>query len=175
MELGLVSLGYVPYVRRRMRPSGLRITVRWGRVYTICPVEIRQPDSEAQLRVRALMSRASALAKRELQSPDRRLYWDTHAAEMGYKTARGACVAYYMRRLRAEAALREDDMERMRRLADERRRRQEERRLRAMRAELEGEELDDEPVKKLFRPLSHWAEVTLQRAQAYEERKNHYG
>ena len=171
MRLGLVSLGYVPYVRRRMRSSGLRITVRWGKVYTIDAVEIRQPDSEAQLRMRALMARASALAKRELECAERRLYWDTHATEMGYKTGRGACVAYYMRRLRAEEELREDDVERMRRVAEERRKRQEERRLREMMAETEGEVFEDEAVMRAFRPRSRWVEVVQRRARMYEERR----
>ena len=171
MRLGLVSLGYVPYVRRRMRHTGLRVTVRWGKVYTIDAVEIRQPDSEAQLKARAVMARASALAKRELESAERRLYWDTHAAEMGYKTGRGACVAYYMRRLRAEEALREDDVERMRRVAAERRRRQEERRMREMMAETEGEVFEDEAIMRAFRPRSRWVEVTMRRAKAYEDRK----
>ena len=171
----MVSLGYVPYVRRRMRHTGLRVTVRWGKVYTIDAVEIRQPDSEAQLRMRALMARASVLAKRELENGERRLYWDTHAAEMGYKTGRGACVAYYMRRLRAEAVLREDDVERMRRVAAERRRRQEERRLRELRAEMEGEEFEDEAVMRAFRPRSRWVEVVMRRAQMYEERKQGEG
>ena len=172
MRLGLVSLGYVPYVRRRMRHTGLRVTVRWGKVYTIDAVEIRQPDSEAQLRMRALMARASALAKRELENGERRLYWDTHAAEMGYKTGRGACVAYYMRRLRAEEELREDDVERMRRVAAERRARQEERRRREMEAMSEGEEcVEDEAVMRAFRPRSRWAEVVQRRARMYEERR----
>ena len=117
MELRLVSLGYVPYLRRRIRPSGLRITVRWGRVYTIAPAETHQPDTEAQLRSRSLLSRASALAKRELADPSRRLYWDTHAAGLGYKTARGACIAHHIRRLKLTSALLDDDIERLRRKA----------------------------------------------------------
>ena len=172
MRLGLVSMGYVPYVRRRMRRAGLRVTVRWGRLYTIEAVEIRQPDSEAQLRARGVLARASAMAKRELEDAERRLYWDTHAAEMGYKTGRGACVAHYIKRLKALDALREEDVERMRRRAAERRARQEERRRREMTAMMEGEEYaEDEAVAEAFRPRSRWAEVSVRRARMYEERR----
>ena len=170
MRLGLVSMGYVPYVRRRMRRAGLRVTVRWGRLYTIEDVEIRQPDSEAQLRARGVLARASAMAKRELENPERRLYWDCHAAEMGYKTGRGACVAHYIKRLKALDALREEDVERMRRRAAERRARQEERRRREMMAMMEGEEYtEDEAVAEAFRPSSRWAEVSVRGARMYEE------
>ena len=161
MRLGLVSMGYVPYVRRRMRRAGLRVTVRWGRLYTIEAVEIRQPDSEAQLRARGVLARASAMAKRELEN-----------AEMGYRTGRGACVAHYIKRLKALDALREEDVERMRRRAAERRARQEERRRREMTAMMEGEEYaEDEAVAEAFRPRSRWAEVSVRRARMYEERR----
>ena len=165
MRLGLVSMGYVPYVRRRMRRAGLRVTVRWGRLYTIEAVEIRQPDSEAQLRARGVLARASAMAKRELEN-----------AEMGYRTGRGACVAHYIKRLKALDALREEDVERMRRRAAERRARQEERRRREMTAMMEGEEYaEDEAVAEAFRPRSRWAEVSVRRARMYEERRRRYG
>ena len=165
MRLGLVSMGYVPYVRRRMRRAGLRVTVRWGRLYTIEAVEIRQPDSEAQLRARGVLARASAMAKRELEN-----------AEMGYRTGRGACVAHYIKRLKALDALREEDVERMRRRAAEQRARQEERRRREMMAMMDGEEYaEDEAVAEVFRPRSRWAEVSVRRARMYEERRRRYG
>lgn len=93
MRIELVSMGYVQFVRRRMRREGLRITVRWGQVYTMGARTGTQPDSEAQMRARGVLARASEAAKREMEDEERRLYWTTHAAEMGYKTARGACVA----------------------------------------------------------------------------------
>ena len=73
MKLGLVSMGYLPYVRRRMRKSGLRLSVRWGNVYTIEAVECVQPETEAQLRARDVMARASAAANEEMCDPERRL------------------------------------------------------------------------------------------------------
>ena len=97
MKLGLVSMGYLPYVRRRMRKSGLR----------------------------------SAAAKEELRDPERRLYWMTHAAEMGYKTARGACVAHHIRQIKAEEESeqrRQRSMEDLREWAEEARARRERRR-----------------------------------------------
>ena len=100
MRIELVSMGYVQFVRRRMRREGLRITVRWGQVYTMGARTGTQPDSEAQMRARGVLARASEEAKREMEDEEKRLYWTTHAAEMGYKTARGACVAYHVRRLR---------------------------------------------------------------------------
>ena len=126
MRIELVSMGYVRYVRRRMRGSGLRLSVRWGRVYTVRDVSGSQPDSEAQLRSRSVLAMASARAKVEMAVAERRLYWDTHAAEMGYKTGRGACVAYHVRCLMREAT-RPDEVERMRRVAEERRARRRER------------------------------------------------
>ena len=172
----MVSMGYVQFVRRRMRREGLRITVRWGRLYTIEAVETRQPDSEAQLRARGMLARASAMAKRELENPERRLYWDCHAAEMGYKTGRGACVAHYIKRLKALDALRVEDVERMRRRAAERRARQEERRRREMMAMTEGGECaEDEAVAEALRPRGRWAEVSVRRARLYEERRRRYG
>ena len=120
-----------------MRKAGIRLTVRWGKVYTVMAAETRQPDSAAQLRAREVLAQASEAAKKELADPERRLYWTTHAAEMGYKTARGACVAYHVRRLRelpqaeAIAALgrgvrRKRKEERLRR-QEERRKREKER------------------------------------------------
>ncbi len=138
MRIDLVSMCYVGFVRRRMRREGMRITVRWGRVYTMGARTGQQPDSEAQMRARGILARASEAAKREMEDEARRLYWTEHAAEMGYRTARGACVAYHVRRLRempteeAVAALGRDvrrkRMEEMRRLREERRKAQEERR-----------------------------------------------
>ena len=170
MELRLVSLGYVPYLRRRIRPSGLRITVRWGRVYTIAPAETHQPDTEAQLRSRSLLSRASALAKRELADPSRRLYWDTHAAGLGYKTARGACIAHHIRRLKLTSALLDDDIERLRRKAAARRLRREQLALRAAIDDAPRETPDRHTLASLFRPLSRWADESLRRAQIYHFR-----
>ena len=71
-------------------------------MYTVAAVEARQPDSAAQLRARDVLARASEAAGEELRDTERRLYWDTHAAEMGYKTAWGACVAHHARRLKEE-------------------------------------------------------------------------
>ncbi len=133
----MISMGYVGFVRRRMRREGMRITVRWGRVYTMGARTGRQPDSEAQMRARGILARASEAAKREMEDEARRLYWTEHAAEMGYRTARGACVAHHVRLLRempteeAVAALGRDvrrkRMEEMRRLREEMRRTQGER------------------------------------------------
>ena len=103
MKIELVSMGWLPYVRRRMRKAGIRLTVRWGKVYTVMAAETRQPDSAAQLRAREVLARASEAAKKELADPERRQYWTMNAAEMGYKTVRGACVAYHVRRLKEEA------------------------------------------------------------------------
>ena len=48
MKIELVSMGWLPYVRRGMRKAGIRLTVRWGKVYTVMATETRQPDSAAQ-------------------------------------------------------------------------------------------------------------------------------
>ena len=148
-------MGYLPFVRRRMRPSGFRLTVRWGKVYTIDAVEICQPDSDAQLVARELLSRASAMAKRELEDGERRLYWTRHAAELGYKTVRGACVAYWVRRLRAEAEI---EAAALRSAAAERRARREAQRQEAM----------DESVEECMRRMMGGrSDVQAHRAAVY--------
>ena len=171
MRLGLVSMGYLPYVRRRMRRSGLRLSVRWGRVYTVAAVECVQPETEAQLRARDVLARASEAAKREMSDPERRLYWDSHAAELGYKTARGACVAYHVRRIKAEEAAedaRRRSMEALRAWAEEARARRERRRR-------EMEEEMNRPVSEevLMRMLAAEARLRerLRLAERYEYRR----
>ena len=169
MKLGLVSMGYLPYVRRRMRRSGLRLTVRWGKVYTVEAVEIRQPETEAQLRARDVMARASAAAKREMTDPERRLYWDSHAAELGYKTARGACVAHHVRRIKAE-----EEAERQRRSMEVLRAWAEEARQRRERRKRERDEEMNKPVNEEVMRRMMAAEARLQErlrlAERYERR-----
>ena len=171
MKLGLVSMGYLPYVRRRMRKSGLRLTVRWGKIYTVAAVEITQPETEAQLRVRDVMARASEAAREEMCDPERRLYWDSHAAEMGYKTARGACVAHHIRRIKAEEESeqrRQRSMEALRAWAEEARARRERRRR-------EMEEKMNRPVSEevMRRVLAAEARLRerLRLAERYERRR----
>ena len=170
MKLGLVSMGYLPYVRRRMRRSGLRLTVRWGKVYTVEAVEIRQPETEAQLRARDVMARASAAAKREMTDPERRLYWDSHAAELGYKTARGACVAHHVRRIKAE-----EEAERQRRSMEVLRAWAEEARQRRERRKRERDEEMNKPVNEEVMRRMMAAEARLQErlrlAERYERRR----
>ena len=143
MRIELASMGWLPYVRRRMRKSGLRLTVRWGRIYTVKAVEITQPETERQLRARDVLARASEAAKREMGDPERRLYWETHAAEMGYKTARGACVAHHVRRLKEDATEAEQrSMEALRLWAEEARKRREERKEKRL-ARMESVEIEE--------------------------------
>ena len=170
MKLGLVSMGYLPYVRRRMRKSGLRLTVRWGNVYTIEAVECAQPETEAQLRARDVMARASEAAKREMCDPERRLYWMTHAAEMGYKTARGACVAYHVRRIKAEEAsedARKRSMEVLRAWAEEARGRRERRK--REREEEMNVVVDEEVMRRILAAEARLRE-RLRLAERYEYR-----
>ena len=170
MKLGLVSMGYLPYVRRRMRRSGLRLTVRWGKVYTVEAVEIRQPETEAQLRARDVMARASAAAKREMTDPERRLYWDSHAAGLGYKTARGACVAHHVKRIKAE-----EEAERQRRSMEDLRAWAEEARQRRERRKRERDEEMNKPVSEEVMRRMMAAEARLQErlrlAERYERRR----
>ena len=171
MKLGLVSMGYLPYVRRRMRKSGLRLTVRWGKIYTVAAVECVQPETEAQLRARDVLARASEAAKREMGDPERRLYWDSHAAELGYKTARGACVAYHVRRIKAEEAsedARKRSMEALRAWAEEARGRRE-------RRKREREEEMNRPMSEEVMRMIMAAEMRLRErlrlAERYERRR----
>ena len=168
MKLGLVSMGYLPYVRRRMRRSGLRLTVRWGKIYTVAAVECVQPETEAQLRARDVLARASEAAKREMNDPERRLYWTTHAAELGYKTARGACVAHHVRRLKEEeAAQQRRSMEALRAWAEEARGRRE-RRKREREEEMNAV-VDEEVMRRILAAEARLRE-RLRLAEMYERR-----
>ena len=169
MKLGLVSMGYLPYVRRRMRKSGLRLTVRWGKVYTVAAVETTQPETEAQLRARDVLARASEAAKREMGDPERRLYWTMHAAEMGYKTARGACVAHHVRRLKEEeAAQQRRSMEALKAWAEEARVRRERRR-REMEEEM-NRPVSEEVMRRILAAEARLRE-RLRQAERYEYRR----
>ena len=169
MKLGLVSMGYLPYVRRRMRRSGLRLSVRWGKIYTVAAVECVQPETEAQLRARDVLARASEAAKREMNDPERRLYWTMHAAEMGYKTARGACVAHHVRRLKEEeAAQQRRSMEALRAWAEEARGRRE-RRKREREEEMNAV-VDEEVMRRILAAEARLRE-RLRLAERYEFRR----
>ena len=171
MKLGLVSMGYLPYVRRRMRKSGLRLTVRWGKIYTVAAVECVQPETEAQLRARDVMARASEAAKREMNDPERRLYWTTHAAELGYKTARGACVAHHIRRIKADEEAeqrRQRSMEALRAWAEEARARRERRR-REMEEEM-NRPVSEEVMRRILAAEARLRE-RLRLAEMYEFRR----
>ena len=170
MKLGLVSMGYLPYVRRRMRKSGLRLTVRWGKVYTVAAVEITQPETEVQLRARDVLARASEAAKMEMDDPERRLYWTTHAAELGYKTARGACVAHHIRRIKADEEAeqrRQRSMEALRAWAEEARARRERRR-REMEEEM-NRPVSEEVMRRILAAEARLRE-RLRLAERYEYR-----
>lgn len=74
MKIDLVSMSKLPAARRQLRRSGIRLTVRYGQVYTIRATDARQPDTRAQLRMRNIMAQASALAKTELENQERLHY-----------------------------------------------------------------------------------------------------
>lgn len=88
--------------RRMFGRSGYRLTVRYGRIYTICATEQRQPNTAAQREARATFAEANRRAISELQSEARREYWTEKARQRGYKTAIGACRAYHIGMVREE-------------------------------------------------------------------------
>lgn len=88
--------------RRLFGRSGYRLTVRYGRIYTICATEQRQPNTAAQREARAIFAEANRRAVSELQSEARREYWKEQAQREGYKTAIGACRAYHIGMVREE-------------------------------------------------------------------------
>ena len=102
---------------------------------------------------------------------ERRLYWDSHAAELGYKTARGACVAYHVRRIKAEEAsedARKRSMEALRVWAEEARGRRE-------RRKREREEEMNRPMSEEVMRMIMAAEMRLRErlrlAERYERRR----
>lgn len=88
--------------RRLFVRSGYRLTVRYGRIYTICATGQRQPNTAAQREARAIFAEANRRAVSELQSEARREYWTEKARQRGYKTAIGACRAYHIGMVREE-------------------------------------------------------------------------
>lgn len=102
MRITLCEGGSLRTARRLFRSEGLRLTVRYGRIYTICAVECRQPNTLAQRRARDVFRRANEAAIEEMRSVVGRLRWAAVARRAGYKSGIGACRAYHVRRLRAE-------------------------------------------------------------------------
>ena len=98
-QLGREAYG-LRTARRLIRPSGYRLTVRFGAVYTLRIVPQRQPHTPAQLTARAIFAEANRLAVNELKNTEHRAYWQREALRLGYRTAIGACRAYHVRRLR---------------------------------------------------------------------------
>ena len=76
MKITLRDNASLRTVRRLMRPSGVRLTVRYGSVYTVQAVRQRQPNSAAQRKARAVFAEANSLAVEELRSDERRTYWE---------------------------------------------------------------------------------------------------
>ena len=100
MKLTLHPHASLRTARRLIRPSGYRLTVRYGAVYTLRIVPQRQPHTPAQLTARAIFAKANRLAVNELKNTEHRAYWQREALRLGYRTAIGACRAYHVRRLR---------------------------------------------------------------------------
>lgn len=100
MKLTLHPHASLRTARRLIRPSGYRLTVRFGVVYTLRIVPQRQPHTSAQLTARAIFAEANRLAVNELKNTEHRAYWQREALRLGYRTAIGACRAYHVRRLR---------------------------------------------------------------------------
>ena len=115
--------------------------------------------------------RASAAAREEMCDPERRLYWDSHAAELGYKTARGACVAHHIRRIKAEEEAeqrRQRSMEALRAWAEEARARRERRR-REMEEEM-NRPVSEEVMRRMMAAEARMRE-RLRLAERYERRR----
>ena len=100
MKLTLQPHASLRTARRLIRPSGYRLTVRYGAVYTLRIIPQRQPHTPAQLTARAVFAEANRLAVNELKNTEHRAYWQREALRLGYRTAIGACRAYHVRRLR---------------------------------------------------------------------------
>lgn len=86
--------------RRALRHSNYRLTVRYGRVYTIKANDGRQPDSKRQLECRDLLMKANVMAKDDIARKGRKKYWERMAQKSGYKTAIGCARAYYIKVLK---------------------------------------------------------------------------
>ncbi|MCQ2204573.1 MAG: hypothetical protein MJZ15_09050 [Bacteroidales bacterium] len=90
--------------RRMVRRGGcFTLTVRHGRVYTYKLSEQRQPNSVKQVEQRKIFEKANAIVSKELKKKERLEYWRKVAKESGKKTARGAAIAYWCKRLKSEA------------------------------------------------------------------------
>lgn len=92
--------------RRALRHSNYRLTVRYGRVYTIKANDGRQPDSKRQLECRDLLMKANVMAKDDIARKGRKKYWERMAQKSGYKTAMGCARAYYIKVLKNKVSVR---------------------------------------------------------------------
>lgn len=97
MEVVLNDNKNLKQARRALRHSGLRLTVRYGRIYTIKAKEIKQPRTDKQQRNWQVMEKANKLADAELRREGGKEEWEKRARETGYKTARGCVRAYYIK------------------------------------------------------------------------------
>ncbi|MCQ2204512.1 MAG: hypothetical protein MJZ15_08735 [Bacteroidales bacterium] len=101
-----VSLTYnspknIRRARHLVRRSGLLLTLRNGSLYTMAFRPGRQPDSEAQLKNRALFKEANDRVAADFANPSRREYWINKLhSQNKYKTARGLARAHYINILR---------------------------------------------------------------------------
>lgn len=99
MEIILNDNATVAQARRLFRNkkrSRCRITVRFGRLYTIAYAPAVQPRTMSQCRNWNLFARANARVARDMKNASMASRWRKRARKYGYKTARGAARAYYI-------------------------------------------------------------------------------
>lgn len=99
MEIILNDNATVAQARRLFRNkkrSRCRITVRFGRLYTIAYAPAVQPRTMSQCRNWNLFARANARVARDMKNEALASRWRKRARKYGYKTARGAARAYYI-------------------------------------------------------------------------------
>lgn len=99
-ELRLTDMSKMKQARRLLRRSGIRLTVRNGRVYTIKATAIEQPRTAKQLKNWAIFTEANRLTDRDLRENSRKRMWRRRAIKEGYKTARGCAKAYYVKMIK---------------------------------------------------------------------------
>lgn len=91
------------------RDSMFRITKRHGKLYTIKKVTCSQPNTEAQMECREMLTEANKMVREDMAREGRKEYWTRMAKEMGYKTAVGCARAWYMSEMRGKELMRKNN------------------------------------------------------------------
>ncbi|MCQ2202805.1 MAG: hypothetical protein MJZ15_00020 [Bacteroidales bacterium] len=99
-QITLTSSSLLAVARRKLRRSAIALTVRNNKVFTYTISRPHNPRTIRQQSNRSTFSRANAIVARQLKQPRLLRHWRIAARRLGYRTARGAAIAFWCNLLR---------------------------------------------------------------------------